>query len=170
MAEEVLSAEPIEWKVLLPAEGSFLASIVNAGSGLATGSILAGDRITVDYEGAVYGQEMNYAEKCMHAVGRQASSYPTGSRIWPEPADVVQVGIFDALWGVVRIDPEWVSDVSCWLGVQTLSDSQLQANGAQYEARRELAGLRQTDPAKARWFARSGPDRYRQAGLDIGLS
>lgn len=142
-----------------------LATLIRPGSGVVSSAPERGGRILVDFEGAVYGQASMkvYADRVCHAWGRQTANFPTVARAWPRVDELVRLGTFDPIEGVVELDDVCAlgssRDVLAeWLKVQEVPDSQLLATGRNYEIRRHLQTmLHSGDPQKvtaARWWAK----------------
>jgi hypothetical protein len=106
---------------IIVAPGS--AIIGPAGSGESDGI----EHVSVDYEGAVYGQVniKTYADRARHAADRQLRRYPTVARCVVLRSELRQVGWFDPLEGVTLLaGAEEV--VASWLGVNEIDPKELQ--------------------------------------------
>jgi hypothetical protein len=121
-----------------------------------------GERVQIDYEGAIYGQASlaRFADRVHQAAGRAVTGYPTVARMWMKREDLRRIGTWDARTGEVRLDDEAAATaLAAWLGVMALAPAELLAGGANYERRRALqVALGSDDPAvvaRARAWART---------------
>lgn len=143
-----------------------IASRIRAGSGVVSSRPPVGGRITIDFEGNLYGSPALavYANRVLHAWDRQHTDYPTVARLRAEAEDLIRVGTFDPEEGEICLtDPDAVEDnggvLAAWLGVESVLDQELKSTGARYTDRRNLrAMLHSGDPTKiatAKWWAKS---------------
>lgn len=145
-----------KFAVYLPLTARLRATIA-AGSGI-VGSPDA-DRITLDYEGAIYHQESlaRFADRVYYAAGRHLVRYPTVARLSVKPADVRRIGTFDGNEGEVHLVRGEATALAAWLGVGHISRTELLATGSRYEKRRSiraaLASGNAVTIAKARAYA-----------------
>ncbi len=82
--------------VFIPAEGSLSLTGIAPGSAI-VGTPNDGGRITVYYEGNLYGAEnlKTYEEKLLHAADRLRTRYPTVAMRSVTPDQLVLVGTYD---------------------------------------------------------------------------
>jgi len=85
--------KPLTVPVYVPKAGTETARLVADGSGV-VGSPGREGLVTIDYEGAVYGQESlaRYAVRVLHAADRHATRYPTLARMVVPEEELVLVG------------------------------------------------------------------------------
>jgi hypothetical protein len=104
-----------------------LATIVAPGSAIIgpAGSDES-EQVTVDYEGAVYGQAniQTYADRARQAAGRQLQHYPTVARSVVLRSELRQVGWFDPENGITLLDGA-EGAVASWLGVNDIDPQEL---------------------------------------------
>jgi hypothetical protein len=118
-----------------------------------------GDRITIDYEGAIYDQAalVHFADRVAQAASRHVTNYPTVARMWVKPEDLAKVGTWDGLEGEVHLGRSGATALAAWLGVAHIAPDELLAGGARYEKRRAikaaLAGGDRIAIANARAYA-----------------
>lgn len=142
--------------VYVPAN-DHLRTTIRAGSGIV--GTPEGSRITLDYEGAIYGQTSlaRFADRVAQAAGRHVTHYPTVARLAARPGDVRRIGDWDCLEGEVRLTGDGAAYLAAWLGVPIVAPDELLAGGARYEKRRAIrAALSSGDPlavANARAYA-----------------
>lgn len=97
----------------------------------------------VFFEGNAYGGEAMRlfanrvalaAERCRWRKNEQDEwvSYPTESKLWADPSDLVHVGVFDDRTGAIHltVDP---AILRAWLGAVPDLAAELQATGLRYE-------------------------------------
>lgn len=108
-----------------------IATIVARGSAIV--GFVGGDgvgRITVDYEGAIYGQAniKTYADRALHAAGRHLQNYPTVARAVVRRSELLQVGWFDLGRGITLLDDAEEAAAS-WLEVDVVDQAELHFSG-----------------------------------------
>lgn len=104
-----------------------VATIVARGSAI-VGPAASEDaaHLTVDYEGAVYGQVnlKTYADRARQAAGRHLSRSPTSARLVVARSDLRQIGWFDPTKGIMLFN-EMREEVASWLGVEIIDPAEL---------------------------------------------
>lgn len=82
--------------VYVPKPGARSLNDVRPGSGM-VGSPHPNGRVTVDFEGNLYGAEnlRTYEERLLHAADRHRTSYPTIARRYIPEDDLILVGTYD---------------------------------------------------------------------------
>lgn len=116
------------------------AAAIRRGSAVVSSEPADADgRVVVDVEGNLYGSvgmEV-FANRVLHAWGRQKERYPTVARM-AVPVDSLQrVGVFDVAAGRVRLDDAFVvqgnrSVLATWLGKTEVDDAELVATAGRY--------------------------------------
>jgi hypothetical protein len=94
--------------IYVPTFGSYLRRTISSGSGIVGTTVPGTDppQVIIDYEGAIYGQAMSYAEKVYHAFGRhtwQGRGYPTVARTTVPASELVEVGTLRPI-----AEPPWI--------------------------------------------------------------
>lgn len=87
--------EPDGRTVYVPAPGSDLRRTIAPGSGIVGTAVPGTDKVLIDYEGAIYGQAMDYEERIYHAHDRhtwRGRGYPTAARVLVDAGELVEVG------------------------------------------------------------------------------
>ncbi len=118
---------PTSLAVFVPASGLTVIAIT-----VARGSAIIGPppgdelAVTVDYEGAVYGQAnmKTLADRARQAAGRQMAHYPTVARYTVPRSELRQVGWFDPIDGILLFD-DAEGAVASWLGMDALDPKEL---------------------------------------------
>ena len=153
-------SQPAVLIVYLPSRDMRRLGAIAPGSGIVGAD--EGERITVDYEGAIYGQAnlAHFADRVYHAADRQSAHYPTMARLSVKRSDLLRIGTWDQREGEVCLDNRDAEvALAEWLGDSSLDPAELRANGFHYEMRRELrTALHSGDAqrvATARFWAKS---------------
>lgn len=139
-----------------------LAMLIDSGSGVVATKPARNGRVLIHYEGNRYGavgMEI-FANRVLHAHGRQVAGYPTIAQTFAEEAELERVGSYDPVEGEVRLDsPAAAEALAAWLGVEQLEPSELYATGHRYETRRSLRQMLSSgnpvDREKAKAYARA---------------
>lgn len=90
---------------------------------------LEGDRLMLDLQDPRDGVEQfsNFADRVHHAHGRHVTRYPTVARVWLADGQVISVGEYDPVGGVVSIsDDVGARMLARWLEVRELTEDMLQ--------------------------------------------
>jgi hypothetical protein len=152
------------WTVLLPADiTSPLPDRLVAGSALVTDNPTGADGVVVvDVEGNLFDSVSlrRFVNRVALAVDRAAVRYPTTARLHLDASAVIAVATFDTDTGRLDVEPEWWETLCTWAGTD-LTGANVLADGARWEAERELAAWAHTDPDMVRWLRQHGPSRYR---------
>jgi hypothetical protein len=124
---------PNRLAVFVPASPtSPLATRIARGSGIVgPAESYAAGTISVDYEGAVYGQAnlVTYADRVRHAADRQLQSYPTVARCVVPRSDLRQVGWFDPDSNTITLLDDAEEALAPWLGVDAIDPQELHFSG-----------------------------------------
>ncbi len=127
--------------VYVPADAHRTAIL--AASGIVGTPTADNRQVLVDYEGDKMGpteQFALWADRINHAWGRHADRYPTVARAVLASDDLVAVGVYDPVEGVVALEPGCEERVADWLSVpKSELSAQLQTGSVvRHQQRREI--------------------------------
>lgn len=166
--------------VYLPAGGHPATAGITRGSAIVGQPKRGADEVTIDFEGAIFGQAnmRSLADRAAHAAGRMLEAYPTvARRVVPRDA-LLAVGTFDLREERITLaGPDSERAVAAWLGTRHLDPAELvraprqrptgadvaaltadisvTVNHSLGEALIERAGIRRDGEENA-WFDREG--------------
>lgn len=126
------------FNVYVPRPGTPTAMLVLPRSGCVGEEIVNHDETTImlDVEGNKYDSSSmrTFANRVLHAAGRQAQRYPTVARFYVNPADLLLVGTYDDQYGEVTVTDE--QTLSAWLGIDHIPPDELVTDSYAQEMRR----------------------------------
>lgn len=116
---------------------------IRLSSGIVGTATSGSDRLRIDYEGDTHGpteQFAAWADRVHHAWGRHVSNYPTVARSEMASEELIAVGMYDPLEGVVTLHVSELEQVAAWLQLPTDAvDEQLQTRSVvRHQQRREI--------------------------------
>lgn len=169
--------------VYVPRPGSRQELAIDSGSGIVGTPDPDGERILIDYQGNVrFPNESfaRFADRVMHAGGRHAwieedgavIRYPTIARSHVPAAELLEVGSYDDLEGVVTLaGPAAEAALACWLETPALGpDELLTSASVRHMMRREVKqALASSDP-RSHLAAQEMIRRYKLEGIGPAYS
>lgn len=104
--------------IYVPMAGTDLG--IKDGSAL-VGTDMGDDRITIDYEGNLYGalNAVLFKDKLLIAAGRHVERYPTIARMYVHTAHVLAVGSYNTETQRIHIDN--AEALEAWIGEEAFS-------------------------------------------------